>query len=126
MNQPYVVEEFLDLERAVWKALKDGDAEADALLLADDFRGVYATGVATKSDHVAQLSSGPTVSWYELSKAEIMVLAEDLVLLMYLVRWTRTASRGHSGLETMYVSSIWRRRHGTWTNVFSQDTDHRR
>lgn len=46
----------------------------------------------------------------------------DTVLLAYRADY-RPADGGSVGAEaTTYFSSIWRRRDGGWTNVFSQDT----
>ncbi len=115
-------EYFVSLERAVWQALKDGDAAADARLLSEDFLGVYASGFADRSDHAGQLRNGPTVRSYELTNPRLVLLADGVVALSYLARFQRVAGSGAPGPESMYVTSIWRREHGTWVNVFSQDT----
>ncbi len=122
MSQSYEIEHFVALERAVWQALKDGDASADARFLSDDFVGVYASGIAGKSDHVGQLKNGPTLSWYELSKPQLLVLAEGVVALSYFASYKRVRSPTAAAPESMFITSIWRREHGTWMNVFSQDT----
>ena len=121
MSPTEETEYFVSLERAVWQALKDGDAAADARLLSDDFLGVYASGFADRSDHAGQLSNGPTVSWYELTDPRLMRLAEGVVALSYRATFQRVA-RSASDPESMYVTSIWRKERGTWANVFSQDT----
>jgi hypothetical protein len=121
--ESYEIEHFIKLERAVWQALKDGDATADARLLSDDFRGVYRTGMAAKSDHLAQLQRGPSVAWYELSNPEMMVLGEGLVALSYFAHWARAPLQSATEPESMVITSIWRLQQGAWKNVFSQDTD---
>jgi len=110
---------FLELETKVWEALVSGDMQADASLLADDFLGVYSSGMAGKEEHAAQLEGGPTVADYALSDSRIMVLAEDIVLLTYLARWTRIANGKQ---EAMYITSIWKKTGQAWLNIFSQDT----
>jgi hypothetical protein len=112
---------FVELESQVWEALRRGDAEADRRLLADDFLGVYPTGFANRSDHVGDLDRGPTVFAYELHDARIMVLSEDDVLLAYRADWHALVAGERGERESMYVSSLWCRRAGTWVNVFSQD-----
>ena len=119
------IETFIELEQAVWQALMDGDAAADARLLSDDFVGVYATGIATKGDHLAQLHNGPSVARYAMFAPKMRVLAESVVALSYLVRWERAPIADDGALESMYVTSIWRLERGAWVNVFSQDTDAR-
>lgn len=116
MNDPSF---FLDLETKVWEALLSGDMQADASLLADDFLGVYSSGMAGKEEHAAQLAYGPTVAEYSLSDAKVMRLAEDTALLSYLAHWTRIANGKQ---EAMYITSIWKKAGESWLNIFSQDT----
>lgn len=113
------LDELLELEHAVWRALVDGAPEADERLLAEDFLGVYPTGYAGRADHVAQLSGGPTVAAYELRDARLVPVGEDAALLVYRASYRRA---GAGELEEMYVSSLWCRRSGVWLNTFSQDT----
>jgi hypothetical protein len=110
---------FLELESKVWDALVAGNIKADEELLADDFLGVYSSGIAGKEEHAAQLMEGPTVANYSLSDARIMILAEDTALLSYLARWTRIANGKQ---EAMYITSIWKKTNQLWLNIFSQDT----
>ncbi len=112
---PYV----LGLETRVWQALADGDRAADEALLAPEFLGVYSTGFAGRAEHMAQLDHGPTVAAFSLSGARILPLGPGRVLLAYRADYTRT---GSTTAETMYVSSIWEERAGTWLNTFSQDS----
>jgi hypothetical protein len=111
---------LLDLETAVWQALVDGNGEADARLLADDFVGVYPTGFSGRDDHIAQLVAGPTVRWFELSEARVLVVSDTALLLSYRAVYERVGDGAPR--ESMYVSSLWRRRGDSWLNVFSQDT----
>ena len=119
----YSVEEFLDLEKAVWETMKSGDLEAQADLLADNFLGVCETGFAGKSKHCSELAAGPIVADYEISQARIMLLSEGMVLLSYLAI-SRSLKKGVVGKAGgMYISSIWQRFDGGWKNIFSQDTN---
>ena len=113
---------FLELESKVWAALVSGDTQADESLLADDFLGVYSTDTAGKELHSAQLIGGPTIAEYSLSDAQILVLAEDVVLLTYLAHFSRNKKDGASAQEALYISSIWRQTGEVWLNIFSQDT----
>jgi len=118
----YDVDHFLRLEQAVWRALCEGDMDADSALLADDFMGVYSSGRANKAAHVAQLRDGPTMSIFSLADAEVVILAEGVVLLTYRAEFVRRALSSRMASETMFVSSIWRKTGATWRNVFSQDS----
>jgi hypothetical protein len=113
---------FIELETRVWDALRRGDAEEDARLLADDFLGVYSIGFANRSDHAGQLANGPTVADFELKDARLMVLSDNDVLLSYRAEFRRFETGAPGVLESMYISSLWSRRDSRWVNVFSQDT----
>ena len=120
------IEDFIELESQVWRALEHGDADADGRLLSDDFLGVYATGFADRTDHVGQLKDGPTVATFALHDVRMVVVSETAVLLAYRAVFERPESA--DALErhsTMYVSSLWCFRDERWVNVFSQDTPER-
>ena len=117
------LQRFLRLETAVWNALLMGDPAADAKLLDEAFLGVYASGFASKAEHVAQLENGPTIERFELSEARIKTLAPDLVLLSYRAQYVRKEPRSTKESHVMYVTSIWRQVAAHWLNVFSQDTN---
>ena len=70
------LDSVLTLERKVWQAMIDGDAEADAALLANDYLGVYETGYGDRTEHAAQLADGPTVADYRFEKARVTELAD--------------------------------------------------
>lgn len=119
------LEGLLSLETQVWQALVDGDAAADARLLADDFVGVYPTGITGGDEHVAQLAHGPTVATFELSEARMIAVSAAARLLVYRAAYTRPGDDPTP--ESMFVSSLWCRRNDDrrgdrWVNVFSQDT----
>lgn len=113
------VDAFVALERRVWDALVAGDAAADRAMLSDDFLGVYPDGFSGVEAHAAQLSSGPTVTRYELSEARLRMIAPDAALLSY-----RADYEGSMGgcAGAVFITSLWERRDGAWINTFSQDT----
>ncbi len=111
---------FVELERQVWEALRQGDRAADERLLSADFLGVYDSGFADRTAHVSMLADGPTMRDYWLDRERLLPLAPDLVLLSYRAKFRRAGA--DRTMETMFVSSLWQLRAGTWVNVFSQDT----
>jgi hypothetical protein len=111
---------LLALEAAVWQALVDGDAAADAELLAGDFLGVTPTGFSERDDHVSGLAGGPTVRTFELSEARLVAVSDSAMLLAYRATYERVGEE--QAPQSMYVSSLWCERQGRWRNVFSQDT----
>ena len=116
------LDEALELETKVWDALRRGDADEDARLLADDFLGVYPSGFAGRSDHAGQLANGPAIGAFALRRARLMVLSDNDVLLSYRADFHRFDGDPRDDAEAMYVSSVWSRRADRWVNVFSQDS----
>ncbi|MEM6663581.1 MAG: nuclear transport factor 2 family protein [Pseudomonadota bacterium] len=119
MSEGAMLQTLMDLEEQVWTALETGDAAADESLLSPDFLGIYPTGFAGRDDHSGQLADGPTVAWHQISGARAMALSPEVALLAYRADFARSAN---GPAEVMYVSSIWRKAPGGWTNIFSQDT----
>ncbi len=111
--------DILNLEKRVWDALVEGNAEADRALLSPDFLGVYPSGFANRDDHVGQFADAPTMARFELSDERLLVLALDIVLLSYRADYQRPEAENW---EAMLISSLWERRNGVWVNTFSQDT----
>jgi hypothetical protein len=63
------------------------------------------------------------MSTFSLADAQLVILAEDVVLLTYRAEFVRHCLSCRRASETMFVSSVWRKAGETWRNVFSQDTN---
>lgn len=113
------LDQILTLEKQVWTALVEGNAQADRALLSPDFLGVYPSGFANRDDHVGQFADAPTMAQFDLSEVRLRVLTPDIVLLTYRADYTRPDAPER---EAMLISSLWERRHDVWINSFSQDT----
>ncbi len=113
------LDQILSLEKQVWTALVEGNAEADRALLSSEFLGVYPSGFANRDDHVGQFADAPTMAQYELSDTRLRVLSADIVLFSYRADYRRP---DREEWEAMLISSLWERRHDVWVNSFSQDT----
>ncbi len=118
-TSPPSLDQILSLEKQVWTALVEGNAQADRALLSPDFLGVYPAGFANRDDHVGQFADAPTMAQYELSDTRLRVLSADVVLLSYRADYLRPEAQEW---EAMLISSLWERRHDVWINSFSQDT----
>ncbi|CUH87369.1 hypothetical protein PH5382_01296 [Phaeobacter sp. CECT 5382] len=118
-DEPERLSEILEQEHRVWQALVAGDAITDNEALHADFLGVYPSGFATRTDHVAQLTKGPSVQSYTISEPRLLDLGKCHQCLSYRASFIRP---GETAEQVMYVSSIWRQQNGAWINIFSQDT----
>ncbi len=121
MDEPGI-DFFISLETQVWEALTNGDADADRALLTSDFLGIYTTGFANRTEHAAQLASGPTVATYALRDARLVHISPTNVLLCYRADYRPIANGQPGNDQTMFISSLWTERDGSWVNSFSQDT----
>ena len=113
---------FVALETQVWEALVNGDADADRALLTSDFLGVYTTGFANRSEHVAQLANGRTMATYAIRESRLVRVSPTSVLLCYRADYEPIQDGRAAGEQTMFISSLWIERDGRWLNSFSQDT----
>lgn len=116
-----LLNEILEMEQRVWRALCEGDGAADEALLMPGFVGVYPDGVSGREAHAGQLDAGASVATYALNEARVLPVGAEHVMLIYNVRFRRI---GRDADEAMYVSSLWQRVEDGWRNLFSQDTPH--
>lgn len=111
---------FLALERRMWEALKAGDASPAQALLAEDFLGVYESGLSSKTQYVSRLASGPFVAHYQVEAKRLQRLTPTVVLLTYRATWREATQAARN----CYITSVWEKRGpAQWVNTFSQDTE---
>lgn len=113
------IDQFEQLETAMWNSLVNGDGDSADRLLSTDYLGVYTTGFSGRDDYIAALADGPIAASFEISQSQMFVLSNTSVLYSYRADFT---SREDGPPEAMYVSSLWCLRDDRWVNVFSQDT----
>ncbi|MBO6777067.1 MAG: nuclear transport factor 2 family protein [Marinibacterium sp.] len=101
MNEDLLAELFA-VEPQVWDALAKGDQKVDAVLMNEEFLGVYQTGFTTWACHVGQLDAEPTVASYKLADFTSQPLGRGHALLAYRTTFLRPGGPA----QVMYVSSI--------------------
>ena len=112
---------FLPLEHRVRVTLSMRNAAVDAEPLDAAFVGIYPDGIASRADHAAQVSSGPSVKRYALDGACLLRLSPDAVLLSYDASYPPSGDVDKVPARAMFVSSIPARRDPCWVNDFSRD-----
>lgn len=111
---------FLAREQEVWEALRRGDVASANVLLAENFLGVYESGLNSKAQYLSRLSNGPVVEHYRIEVERFMSVSPTLVLLTYKASWVEATQAPRRA----YITSAWEHREGAgWVNVFSQDTE---
>ncbi len=107
-------------EREELDALKTGNVDRFADLLADNAVFVDAKGPASKAQVVKNVR-GFTLSEYSIDEIRYVPLSSNSGLIAYKLR-EKGLSHGKAFEAQVYVSSIWMKRGGKWVSLFSQET----
>jgi hypothetical protein len=107
----------MELERVVWKSLKDKDIATFTTYLASNYVGHYSTGLRNRTEELA-IVRGMTFETYKISnmKSRTIDPGED-VMVTYSVETAGTmGAKKFSGL--WWVASLWHRSGGKWRRVY--------
>jgi len=113
-------EQIVAQERAGLDSLKTGDLTAFVNSIADEAVFVDALGPAGKAE-IAQHTAEFRLHDYTMAGLKFVPLSADSGLIVYLLTMTGT-THGKEFAAKVHVSSLWRRRGGAWTCMFSQET----
>jgi hypothetical protein len=114
--------ELTALERASWVAWQSHDGEFFDGFLSDDHVEVGTTGIATKAQVVAYVSSGACiVASYSLDHFHATRFDANTALLTYRAEQSTTCGKAPAPSPT-WVSSLFVRRNGKWVNALYQHT----
>jgi hypothetical protein len=115
-----VQEQIVAKERQELDALKTGDKEAFAELLADDALFLDPRGTGTKVEVVSHVTDFRLVE-YVMEDIKFVPLSENSGLVAYKLT-ERGNAHGKEFSAKVYASAIWTRRAGKWVCIFSQET----
>ncbi len=113
---------FVAKEKEVWEALKGKDKAAATRLLADDFTGLYDTGLLNKAEWVKQIDDVYTVDDYTIIDPRVLHPSPNTALLLYTGACKGTGAWADYCSHTSRISDMWVKRNGQWFDLFSQDT----
>ena len=109
-------EELLDLERQYWQALKNKDAET-AIRLTDDqciLTGAQGVGRIERKALAAMVQdTSYTLDRFELTKAEVRTIGDDVAIIAYQVHEELTVDGKPVSFDAADAST-WIRRDGSW------------
>jgi len=114
--QPRVVAK----EREGLDALKSGNLDAFAGLIADEAVFVDDHGPATKAEIVSHTSEFHLTE-YAMDDVRFVPVSRNSGLIAYKIA-ERGTSHGREFAATVYVSALWAERDGKWVCLFSQET----
>ena len=116
MGSPALEQDLLALEKQFWQAMKDKDAPAAARLTDDPVIVTGPQGVG-RIDKKAFARMMETSTWqlerFEISKAEVRMLSDDVAIVAYKVHQELIVEGERLTLEAA-DSSTWVRRDGRW------------
>lgn len=116
MGTSMTKEELLDLERQYWQALKDKDAET-AIRLTDDqciLTGAQGVGRIERKALAAMVQdTSYTLDRFELTKAEVRTIGDDVAIIAYQVHEELTVDGKPVSFDAADAST-WIRRDGSW------------
>jgi hypothetical protein len=120
-----VENQLLDLERAYWQALKDGDHEAALRLTDDPCLLAGAQGVASL-DHAALVAMMKQGNWqlraFDIDPdVKVRMINDDVAVLAYKVREELVVDGEPLKLEAADAST-WARRNGRWVCVLHTES----
>lgn len=116
MEKKSVETELLKLEKRYWQAIKEKDVNA-ALGLTEFpclVAGAQGVGLVDRESFVKMMKDSKcTVSDYELKKAEVRLLSDDVACLAYEVHEDLIVDGKKASLDAS-DTSVWVRRDGRW------------
>jgi hypothetical protein len=120
-----VENQLLDLERAYWQALKDGDHDAALRLTDDPCLVAGAQGVASL-DHAALVAMMKEGNWqlraFDIDPdVKLRMISDDVAVLAYKVREELVVDGEPLKLEAADAST-WARRNGRWVCVLHTES----
>ena len=103
-------------EKEAWQAFKDKNADGFKKVVDKDFRGVYAEGVSTLDQELADMKKWDMKS-FELSEYTAFSDEKDVIVTTYKVTITGTYDgKDHGG--TFNCGTVWKMENGAWLAIF--------
>jgi hypothetical protein len=119
-NQSLLQQQIVAKEREELDALKTGNREAFAGLLAEDAVFVNPHGPGTKAE-VVEHTAGLRLLEYSMDDVRFVPLSADSGLIAYKLSEKGTM-HNHQFTEQVYASALWAKRGDKWVCLFSQET----
>jgi RNA polymerase sigma factor (sigma-70 family) len=112
---------LLALEKRVWEATKQKNADTLRRLCTPDYTAILSDGTQLTLDEFCMLFPLFELKSYSLSDVRHIALGPDAAILLYKAE-SQTVVLGEKEKQQTQHSSTWIRRGGEWRNVFYQET----
>jgi hypothetical protein len=113
-------QQIVQKEREELEALKNGDTQAFAALLADEAVFLNARGASTKSEVVKHIADFKLLD-FSIEDVRFVPVSSNTGLIIYKLT-EKIASQGREFTFPVRVSALWTNRDGRWVCLFSQET----
>ena len=107
-------------ERQELEALKSGNTQEFASLIAEEAVFVDPRGTATKAEVVGHIGDFKLLE-FSMEDIKFVALSETSGVIAYKLT-EKGSSHGREFTSTAYASAVWMQRDGKWVCVFSQET----
>ncbi|MFN0122571.1 MAG: nuclear transport factor 2 family protein [Blastocatellia bacterium] len=106
-------------EKAVWEAIKNKQFDEARKAWADDYTGVYDTGMRTAAQDLADVRNLDVQS-YEMKDVKVTIASKDTAVITY-----QAMMKGKAGKQDVSgaynVASVWVEREGQWLTQMHTD-----
>jgi hypothetical protein len=106
-------------EKGAWQSIKDKKFDQFQKILANDFRGVYASGISKADQENTQVRTLDLKS-YTLGEMDVVFINKDTAMITYPVTIEGTEG-GKDMSGKMNAASIWKKEGNDWRVVFHTD-----
>jgi len=113
-------EQIVAKERQELEALKSGNTQEFASLIAEEAVFVDPRGTASKAEVVAHIGDFKLLE-FSMADIKFVALSETSGVIAYKLT-EKGASHGREFTSTAYASAVWVQKDGKWVCVFSQET----
>jgi len=113
-------QQIVSQERKELDALKTGDMDVFASLLAEDAVFLDDHGPATKAE-VVQHTAGFRLTEYSMEDVRFVLVSANSGVVAYRIT-EKGNSHGKDFSAQVYISALWAQRAGKWLCLFSQET----
>ena len=108
-----------DLEKSAWEAYKNKQADAFKALMSKEYYGVYAEGMKTLDDEVANMAKSDLRD-YSFSDVKVVFPHPKMAVMTYKAKVQATAD-GKDISGTYNCGSVWVQQGGKWVGAFHSE-----
>jgi hypothetical protein len=115
---------LIELERGNWDAVKHKDAAFLKRMWAPDYFDFGSDGRVTgpESLNMGSMASGSQLLEFSWTDFQLKFISPDVALVTYRGKYRGTID-GKADAGEAYYSSLYRKQHGRWLMVFTQDSN---